>query len=464
MNILKKLLIVFILTIGINAQKATLDQIVGSAYTSNKGYQFLERASDETGGRLMGSVGNKKGVEILKEELKKIGIQAREESFVAPGWRRGDDKLTITQPFEKQITAFALGYTEKEAPFTAEVVYASFGDTSDYAGISAEGKIVVVTQEAPPAPRKSMIRQEVIRIATLNKARAVLFTYAERGGRVMVGTGDFHGRPLKVPAFTLPYEVGKMLVRLIQSGKKVEMNIDVQSYCVSADTVSNVVVTLPGKSDKKIVVGAHYDSWDLGTGAIDNGLGSAILFDVARLLKETGKTYDYTIEFVWFNGEEFGLFGSSNYAKKHKDENMVAMINMDMVGTPNGWNLMGFDDYRKSFEAALNNFAGFDLTVGVRSTPWSNSDHVPFMVQGVPVFTPSASLAPGQGETYHNFLDTFDKVKRDQLSAAAGFVAGTLHLLMTDASMQFKKMPKDQLHQMLKKNNLFDLLVTQGWI
>ena len=99
---------------------------------------------------------------------------------------------------------------------------------------------------------------------------------------------------------------------------------------------ANLVATLPGRVSEKVVIGAHFDSWDLGQGALDNGLGIVQAYDVARLLKTIHPDNHYTLEFVWFNAEEFGLYGSYAYIEKHKNEPIRSMINLDMVGDPIG--------------------------------------------------------------------------------------------------------------------------------
>lgn len=153
-----------------------------------------------------------------------------------------------------------------------------------------------------------LLRLEAIDIAATHGAKGILFINDKEGGLILCGVTNFQGKPSPIPAYSVTFEEGKWIQRLLERMVPVVVRITTRSHCASTQT-SNLILTFPGTLVRKIVVGAHFDSWDVGQGATDNGTGSAVLFDVARLLKAYSAANRYTVELVWFNGEELGLWG-----------------------------------------------------------------------------------------------------------------------------------------------------------
>ncbi|WP_456405451.1 M28 family peptidase [Caldithrix abyssi] len=434
-------------------------QLSGSAFVDNVSYPVLQRICDEAGGRLVGSKQNEKAMDILIEELKKLGLDAKRESFNMPGWVRGDDEVKLLEPTERTLRCAALGYVNQTPPFVAPLVNGHSGQKEILDSIDVHGKIVLIPPEKPKKG-KQPLRSEVIRYAAANGAKAVLFVNNKIGGLMRAGTFSFQGEPAPIPGFSITYEEGQWLKRLLEAGKMTRLKITTRSYCTPI-TTANIVATIPGKVKDKIVLGAHFDSWDFGQGGIDNGNGSAILLEVARLIHQIHPQNHFTLEFVWFNGEELGLWGSKKYMEKHGKEPIAAMVNMDMTGRPTGFNAMGFDDFLPFFEALVENLQGYNLTVGAISRPWTNSDHMPFMMQGIPTFTLTAHLDKDQGRFYHSFGDTFDKVRSDYLSQAAGVISIMVVELANRPQLPFQKLDKEAVTRMLKKFNLDEILKRQ---
>lgn len=466
MKTFSKITILFIvgLTINLSAQNNdSFYKMTGSAFLDNHSYEFLERLCDEAGGRMMGSEKNEKAMGILKAELKKYGIEAKSETFSVPGWIRGNDQVRLTSPLEKNFQAIALGYTDATPEFESEAIYASYGFKEDYDLINAKGKIAVVTSERPKA-KEPLLRYEAIDIAAEKGAKAILFINEHPGTLNLAGTGNFQGNPTKIPAFSLNYEEGMWLKRLLTNGKLVKIKIDVKSYCKTVET-SNIVYSLPGKVKEKIVIGAHFDSWDISQGAIDNGIGSAILFETARFIKSYSPNNYYTIDFVWFNGEEFGLWGSKKYTEMHSSDKIAAMINMDMTGSPTGFNVMGFEQFIPFFEDLKNKLNGFDLSSGVVSFPYTNSDHIPFMFKGIPTFSLQAHLDDEMVKYYHSSGDEFDKVNKKYLSEASAVVSCMLSGLANFEKLSTGQKSPQEMAEIFRKYHLDDRLKRQKeWI
>lgn len=454
------LIILFLFTqILFSQQNSITYQIIGSAFLDNCSYEFLQRLSDEAGGRLVGSAGNKKAVTILGEELSRIGLSLEKETFSMPGWMRGDDRVVVLSPVEKKLQATALGYVNSHPAFQAEVIYAEYGFEDTYHQLETKGKIVLIESKKPPE-KTPLLRQEAIAIAAGRKAKAILFINAEPGAVTQAGSGDFQGHPTPIPAFSLTYEEGNWLKRLLEKKQTVRLQMEVKSSCLTMQT-ENLIARLPGRSNKKIVVGAHYDSWDLAQGSIDNGLGTAILLEVARLLSRFSPTNQHSLEFVWFNGEELGLFGAKDYAQRHAGDDILAMFNMDMTGYPIGFNAMGFDEFVPLLQELVSTLNGFDLSAGVISRPWTNSDHMPFLLKGIPTLSLQARLDEDMLASYHNTRDSFDKVNKKYLSEAAAVVSILIYELANRPDFQFPKKNEVEIISMLKSFGLDEKLKKQ---
>lgn len=434
--------------------------MIGSAFTENHALPVLQKICDQAGGRLTGTVQNEKAQDILIGELKGIGLNAKREYFEISGWVRGDDDVRMLKPTERKLRAVALGYVQKTPTFLAQVVFGFSGQQKILDSLNIKDKIVLIGYERPQKGRRPL-RAQVIHFAAKNGAKAVLFINRKIGGLCLAGTSSFQGNPALIPAFSITKEEGLWLKRLVTSGYKVVLQMTVRSYCTPAKT-SNIVLTLPGKVKDKIVLGAHFDSWDLGQGSIDNGLGTAILFDIARLISRFHPHNYYTLEFVWFNGEELGLWGSKKYMERHQKEPILAMINMDMTGRVTGFDAMGFDEFLPLFRELVPKLTGFNLTQAVTNKPWTNSDHEPFMLQGIPVITTNAHLDKDQANYYHSFGDTFDKVRPDYLAQSAAVISILATELANRPQMHLQRHSGKEIEQILKHYGLDRILKSEN--
>ena len=467
MNYYKYPLMIFIHLFLLSSLQAEKDpvwyDIIGSAYLDNSSYHVLERICDEAGGRHAGTKSNEKAMSILIEELQSIGLEPKVERFEFNGWVRGKDVVQMTQPALKDLRAVALGFVDSMPPFRAEAIYLEHGFPEDFEENDVEGKIVLIN-EAYPKGRERLLRYEIIENAAFHAAKAVLFICDKEGGIVRDGVSNFQQEPAAVPAFSITKEDGFRMVRLLERDITVELKVVVNSYCRQAET-GNIIVSFPGRSDSKIVVGGHFDSWDIGTGGVDNGHGTAILFGIARLLAQYSPENEYSVDLVWFNGEELGLLGSKKYVEKHKDEDILAMINMDMTGSPTGFNAMGYDEFIPFFEKMNEDLRGFNMDHGVTSRPWTNSDHMYFMFEGIPSFTLHAHLEKPMYWYYHDYNDTFDKVNIRYLSDAAAIISILTYELANGKDLPYKRYTEQETMQMLIDNDLDDRLKRQKeWI
>jgi Iap family predicted aminopeptidase len=445
------------------AKDAKWDKIFADAYFGNKSYDFLRYLCDHAGGRVLGTEANYLGVKILDKYLTDLKVPHKEEFFKTAGWIRNNDEVEVLSPIKRKLKAYALGYVNKTPEFKAEIINCGIGTDSDFIKINAKNKIALVTGENP-SKAEVPLRFEVIANAAKAGALAVLFTNDKEGNLVLCGTSNFQGNNSPLPAFTISMEEGKILQRLLENGETPIVNIKTLSESKEVET-SNMVATFPGESKRKIVLGAHFDSWDLGQGAVDNGQGSAVLFELARLINENFPKNYYTIELVWFNGEELGLHGSKKYVEMHKNDDIAFMINMDMIGTPTGFNTMGITENIPFFEKISKDLNGFRMKDGVSCTPWTNSDHMWFIFDGIQTLTFAAFLEKNMTWHYHDAGDTFDKIDKKMLSDAAAIVGITTYELANTKELNFNRLSIDETAKMLRKHNLEKRLKRQKeWI
>jgi Zn-dependent M28 family amino/carboxypeptidase len=222
----------------------------------------------------------------------------------------------------------------------------------------------------------------------------------------------------------------------------VRVRLETRSRCREVDT-ANLVVRITGNGTSRIIVGAHFDSWDLGQGAMDNGLGIAQLFALANALR--GETFHHTIELIWFNGEEQGLWGSRHEAARIGEAPIVAMLNLDMVGVPIAVNALGDDALVPALERwQARRGEGQRLARGVENINWAASDHTPYQLAGVRALTFNAPIPRESVRYYHDLADTIDKVSPKLIDDSAEIIIDLVRTLAADQTLQsFRRSPAE---------------------
>jgi hypothetical protein len=451
--------LLFSLSLKVFAQDPVLVNMAGSAYLDNQSYNFLERVCDEAGARMMGNPQNEKAVSILKSELERIGAPVKLESFKAIAWFPGTASLTVEEPMNKELKTFASSQCGTFAPFEAQLIYCKYGFEEDYTGIDVTKKLVLVSAETPPDGRR-LLNMEAVEIARKHGAAGIIIHHKFPGTMVYSTSGNYNGVPLEIPAFNITYDEGKWLQRLLEKKIPVKIKASTTSYLKEVES-SNVIVTFPGKVKDKIVLGCHFDSPERGQGAIDNGSGSAIAYDVARLINSYSPVNYYTIEIAWFNGEETGLWGSKKYVAKHRDENIRVMINMDMLSIPSGFNTNGFNEFKPFLESLIKKLNGFNLTDGITETMGTNTDYVSFYREGIPVMNILSKRDEPKFEYAHELGDTFDKVNKKSLSEAAAVVSILIRELANEREIITNRRSKDEITTQCSNYGVLDILIRE---
>ena len=270
---------------------------------------------------------------------------------------------------------------------------------------------------------------------------------------------------LPIPAAEVGMEDGKLIQRLLEQGP-VTVQFAIENKTSGETQVNNVVAEMRGseRPDEWILIGAHLDSWDFGTGAQDNGTGTVSVLEVARALSSLGKAPRRSVRFALWGGEEQGLLGSYAYTQTHKDElkNCVAVLNTDNgAGHPKGWKVEGRKDLKEAMQpwsdGLLKDIGGGEL--GMETT--YDTDHGPFMLFGVPALDLYVDLSKYL-EIHHKASDTFDKVDVVDFKAGTAIVAVTAYAVAQSDKPVAPHIDHAAVGEILKDAKLDELLVYVG--
>jgi carboxypeptidase Q len=388
-------------------------------------YEIVEGLTTEVGQRLAGTEAEARARHWAVAKLQALGFSSvRVEPFDMPTWTRGSESAEILAPFPQKLVIAALGNSASTAPqgITGEVVgFDNLADLNAAPDAAVRGKIVFVSHAMPRTEDGSGYgffggpRRQGPSIASQKGAIAIVIrsigTDYHRNPHTGVMTFAEGVRPIPAGALTLPD--AEQLQRILKRGKPVTMRLTLVSQSGHGQS-GNVIAEVVGRDINlpPILVGGHLDSWDQGTGAIDDATGVAIATAAAKRIMDAGRPLR-TIRVVWFGAEEPGLFGGSSYTAKHPDPH-YAMAESDF-GTGRVWRVnskLGKDREveAKMLQAAL---APLGIVPG-RLDVADGSDIGPMIEAGAPGVELSQD-----GTTYfdihHTPDDTLDKVDPDAL-------------------------------------------------
>jgi carboxypeptidase Q len=260
-------------------------------------------------------------------------------------------------------------------------------------------------------------------------------------------------------------EDGERIARLLAGGNKVWGDLSIPSQIGGPIRASNVIAEIKGseKPDEFVILGAHLDSWELGTGALDNGCNAALVIDALRAIKASGVKPKRTIRFILFSGEEQGLIGSRAYAVVHRREldRAAGVIIYDSgTGKTTGFSVGGRKDIVDTANQLIAPLAQFDVKDLKTEMEWG-TDHFDFMLEGVPTFVADQQEA-NYLENYHAVSDTYDKVDFPQLKKHVAEAAGLSIGLANLPERIGPRLTHDQIEQTMRETNSIELLKADG--
>ncbi len=458
--------VLFICSLGFSSNNNDFRQdsskITGEVFIKNNAYKMLKILSDEIGPRLTGSESAHKAASYCLNLFKKYGLSnVHLEHFDTVGWLPGDSMAETIEPLHRSLEVDSMGLSINTPPegLIAEIFDVGHGTKIDFKrnANDIQGKIVLVGAKEPPFGQASTKELEKISYAADNRALACIIISSYKGKLIKTRTssdGDFS----PIPAVGITYEDGTWLRRLLGDDRKVKVKIVVQNKILDKLQSENVIADILGteKPEEMVILGAHLDSWNLGPGAADNGLGDVITLETARILTSLHLKPKRTIRFVLFTGEEQGLIGSSEYVKRHESklDNIVLMVNLDMTGSmyPGFLNPYGGWDYKGKLDDLLTLLKGFGIDRIEQRYPY-DSDDFNFVAKGVP-----AMGLQGRGQkglTYaHTYADTIDKIEIDKLNLTTAAIAIIIHYVANTKEPVGKRLSQEQIIEFFKAKNL----------
>ena len=390
-------------------------------------WDITEGLTTEVGQRMAGTAAEARARAWSVAKLKAMGFSnVRVETFAMPVWVRGPESASILAPFPQKLVVAALGNSASTGPagVTGEVVAFDSVDALRAAPDSAvRGKIVFIDHRMTATMDGSSYGQ-------FGAPRRAGPTLASSKGAIAlvvrsIGT-DYHRNPhtgvmsfadgaKPIPAGALTIPDAEQLVRILKRGKPVTLRLQLESTTIASAQSGNVIAEVPGRDPSlaPILVAGHLDSWDQGTGAIDDATGVAIAAAAAKRIMDAGRPLR-TIRIVWFGAEEVGLFGGLDYLARHGKEPHYAIAESDF-GADRIWKVDSKLGESRRDEARMIGAALAPLGIVTGAFDKANgSDIGPLLESGVPGVGLSQD-GTRYFDIHHTPDDTLDKVDPVQL-------------------------------------------------
>ena len=494
-------------------------RIRAETFENSKVMDHMFYLTDVYGPRVTNSPGYRQAADWVVKRMKEYGISAKLEKWdFGRGWTFSHYEGHMLEPQYAPIIGFPLAWAPgTDGPVSGEPMLAIMRTAEDFEKFKAKlkGKIVLVSQPrnlavitapptkrytdsdlaeaavapeggaptfglAPGGPRGPQERsafdpQPPQNFAQMREFRTRLtaFLHDEApalviqsgtigdGGTVFGGAGGSRDTkdPVPPPMVVITPEHYNRILRLIEHKIPVKLAFDVKAQFLddSKDSV-NVIAEIEGdkKKDEVVMIGAHLDSWQGGTGATDNAAGSAVMMEVMRILKSVNIKFDRTIRMGLWGGEEEGLLGSRAYVKEHfadpetmkpttEHARLAGYFNIDNgTGKVRGVYLHGNDMVRPIFQSWLEPFRDLGAsTVTIRKT--GGTDHLSFDAVGLPGFQFIQDPVEYSTRTHHSNMDVYDRIQKGDMMQISAIVASfAYNTAMRNEMLPRKPLPPPQ--------------------
>jgi hypothetical protein len=406
---------------------AQVANIRDAALKDDYAWDIVEGLTTEVGPRLAGTEAEARARDWSVRKLKAMGFaNVRVEPFDMPVWVRGEEKAWITAPFAQPLKITALGNSAATPATGIEAELVGFNTLQELEAApeaAVRGKIVFVDHAMPRTQDGSGYgyfggpRRQGPNIASRKGAVAIVIRSigTDHHRNPHTGVMSFAEGVTPIPAGALSIPDAEQVQRILKRGQPTRLRLLLTPRNTGVHQSGNVIAEVPGRDPKlaPILVGGHLDSWDLGTGAIDDGAGVAIAAAAAKRIMDAGRPLR-TIRVVWFGAEEVGLFGGLDYRAKHGKEPHHAVVESDF-GAGRIWKVDSKLGSERANEAKALQLALAPLGIVPGATDKAEgSDIGPMIQDGVP------AVGLSQDGTYYFDLhhtpdDTLDKIDPEDL-------------------------------------------------
>lgn len=454
-------LLVFSAFMGIAQDKDPIIEAIVAQANENSQLEVLgHELMDGIGPRLVGTPQMKQAHDWAVAKYASWGIPARNEQWGEwRGWERGISHIDMVHPRVQSLRGTQLAWspaTPKKGVTAELVVLPSVKDSMAFVNWlpNVKGKLVMVSMPQPTgrpdynweefATEKSFEKMKNEREAqtqawndnmkNMGHNSRTLPEALEKAGAVgIVGSNwsrgfgvnkIFGARTEKIPTVDLELEDYGMLYRLVESGQKPQIHIVAESKDLGAMPTFNTLAEIKGseKPDEYVILSAHFDSWDGGTGATDNGTGTLVMMEAMRILKKAYPNPKRTILVGHWGSEEQGLNGSRAFVEDHPEivEGVQAVFNQDngtgrVVRISGGGFLNAYDYLGKWLHAVPKEITDEIETTFPGTPARGGSDYASFQAAGAPAFSLSSLSWSYWNYTWHTNRDTYDKIIFDDV-------------------------------------------------
>lgn len=410
---------------------------------SQTAYDTVASLTTEVGPRLAGSEGDAKAVAWAQRTLKSLGFdKVWIEPVTVKRWVRHQEEAQVISPFTQKLHVVALGgsvATPKEGIEASIVHFENVDALKKASSESIKNKIVFISQPTERTRDGSgygkavVMRIEGAPEAAKRGAIALLIRSVGTDHHRLAHTGMmmYDDKIQKIPAAALSTPDADMLVRQLSYGKPVTVKLLLDTHNGFDATSANVIAEIKGRElpEQIVLLGAHLDSWDLGTGAIDDGAGVAIVTAAAHAISKLPQRPKRTLRVVLYANEEFGLVGAEAYAKKHaKDLHRIKLAMEADFGAGKVWEFATRvpEQQLAKMKIIANTLAPLGITQGDNQAH-GGPDLQPLMKLGVPVVTLHQD-GTDYFDYHHTANDTLDKINPETLKQATTAFATTAYL------------------------------------
>jgi hypothetical protein len=440
------------------SERSPYEQLAGGALTRGGAYEFLQTLTESVGGRVTGSDASRAASDLLLDTLKKSGLENvhAEEYPLLSRWRRGTAAARIISPISRPLLVQSFGWSPgTDGILEARVIDAGAVLSTSRVPSDVAGALVIADFPGEATEPGYVARGRTARDLAAAGAKALLIPSTKRDRLLDIGCFGNYPRAA-LPMLSIAREDSLVLRQAIARGPvRASIHMD-NALDATPATERNVIAEWRGTSlpDRVILVGGHFDSWDTGTGANDDGSGVSAIVEVARLLQSLGIRTRRTIRFAFFSGEEQAILGSHAYVEAHAQEldRIDAVVIMDEgAGLPRGFRLHGRTDLEASLRSILRPLGPLDSTSLSQEASF-DQDHGYFLAAGVPALT--LWVYPGEYDTHHHAMtDTIDKIDRRTLAIDTAVMA-IATVALADADAIGKRLNPTERADLLRRTGL----------
>lgn len=425
--------------------RETAESLMARGLEDELAYEIVESLTTEVGPRLAGTEAEARARRWATGKLEALGFSnVRVENFDVPLWTRGVERAEIISPYPQPLTVTALGGSTSTGGSGVRGEVAAFPDLASLEVLpdgALAGKIVFVdevmtrTQDGSGYGVAVQKRRETAYEADRLGAKAALIRSVGTSSHRFAHTGQMRrateeGGP-GVPTAALSAPDADQLARALARGKPVQVKLVLTPQTLPPTKSGNVIAEIPGReaADEIVLMGAHLDSWDLGTGAVDDGAGVGIVVAAAKLLKDSLQPRR-TVRIVLFGSEEVGLVGASAYAEQHADEldRHIVAAESDF-GAGRIWQFQTRVAEEKLPLARIIGETLRPLGIGPGNNQAYGGPDIGFLrAAGVPVVSLRQS-GWDYFDLHHTPNDTFDKIDPGQLAQNVAAYATFIYLV-----------------------------------